>query len=378
MSIDMNVVTAQRLGGLTPAAWDALAGRNFYSSAGWLGFCTTDFGQESAAAVSFRDGEPVCAVPYVPADSSLFGSYRWHDILTDAGLPAPHPDGLLVGPREGYQTHFLGASGTTLDELADVVGQLRAAAAGQSCVAMYVTTDDALALRRAGVGTMPVLLEADGWIELPERSWSSWEESLTRNRRKMVQRDVRQFRDAGYRIEEVPLTECWHRLGEIASATQAKYGHDTRPEIELTSLRNHAVCMGEAARTALLYTAEGSLVGFCLYYAWQDTVTLRWLGLDYSRLSGGREYFNLCYYAQIELAAQLGTRWLHAGTKSVDAKAIRGARLRPLWLLDLTEDSVLAGADDAVRQHNAGRYEQLKADPITAAALDEDAWQAFL
>jgi uncharacterized protein len=378
MSIDMNVVTAQRLGGLTPAAWDALAGRNFYSSAGWLGFCTADFGQESAAAVSFRDGEPVCAVPYVPADSSLFGSYRWHDILTDAGLPAPHPDGILVGPREGYQTHFLGASGATLDELADVVGQLRAAAAGQSCVAMYVTTDDALALRRAGVGTMPVLLEADGWIELPERSWSSWEESLTRNRRKMVQRDVRQFRDAGYRIEQVPLTECWHRLGEIASATQAKYGHDTRPEIELTSLRNHAVCMGEAARTALLYTAEGSLVGFCLYYAWQDTVTLRWLGLDYSRLSGGREYFNLCYYAQIELAAQLGTRWLHAGTKSVDAKAIRGARLRPLWLLDLTEDSALAGADDAVRQHNTGRYEQLKADPITAAALDDDAWQAFL
>jgi hypothetical protein len=380
MSIDMDVRTAdtQRLGGLTASAWDALAGRNFYSSAGWLGFCATDFGQESAAAVSFRDGEPVCAVPYVRADASLFGSYRWHDILTEAGLPAPHPDGILVGPREGYQTHFLGASGTTPDELADVVGQLRTAAAGQSCVAMYVTTDDALALRRAGVGTMPVLLEADGWIELPERDWSSWEESLTRNRRKMVQRDVRQFRDAGYRIEQVPLTECWHRLGEIASATQAKYGHDTRPEIELTSLRHHAVCMGDAARTALLYTVEGSLVGFCLYYAWHDTVTLRWLGLDYSRLAGGREYFNLCYYAQIELAAQLGTRWLHAGTKSVDAKAIRGARLRPLWLVDLTEDSALTGADDVIRQHNAGRYEQLKTAPLTADALDEDAWRPFL
>jgi hypothetical protein len=386
MTIDMDVRTdqdtsggpAERLGGLTASAWDVLAGRNFYSSAGWLGFCATDFGQESAAAVCRRDGEPVCAVPYVRADASLFGSYRWHDILTGAGLPAPQPEGILVGPREGYQTHFLGASRATPDELADVVRQLRAAAADHACVAMYVTTDDALALRRAGVATTPVLLEADGWIELPERTWSSWEESLSRNRRKMVQRDVRQFRDAGYRIEQVPLTECWHRLGEIASATQAKYGHDTRPEIELRSLRNHAVCMGDAARTALLYTPEGSLVGFCLYYAWQDTVTLRWLGLDYARLAGGREYFNLCYYAQIELAAQLGTRWLHAGVKSVDAKAIRGARLRPLWLLDLTEDSVLAGADDAIRQHNAGRYGQLKAEPLTADALDDEAWLPFL
>src|SRR6266566_4972174 len=187
MSIDTDTPTGQdaagteRLGGLAASTWDGLAGRNFYSSAGWLGFCAADFGRESAAAVCYRDGEPVCAVPYVRADASLFGSYRWHDILTGAGLPAPHPDGMLVGPREGYQTHFLGASGTTPTELADVVGQIREAAdpGHRTCVAMYVTTDDALALRRAGVATTPVLLEADAWIELPEGSWSAWEESLS-------------------------------------------------------------------------------------------------------------------------------------------------------------------------------------------------------
>jgi uncharacterized protein len=376
MSIDKDL--HQRLAGLTTARWDAFAGPHFYSSADWLGFCAADFGGESAAAVGYRDGEPVCVVPYVRTSETLFGSYRWHDKLTAAGLPAPDGDGILVGSREGYQTHFLGAATTSPDELADVVAQLRTAAGGKPCVAMYVTTDDVLALRRAGVATTPVLLKADAWIELPDSDWSAWEAALSKNRRKMVRRDVREFRVAGYRVEQVPLPECWERLGEIASATQRKYGHHTTPEIELKSLRNHAVQMGDAARTVLLYTSDGSLVGFCLYYLWAGTAFLRWVGLDYDRLVGGREYFYLCYYAQIECAAELGIRWLHAGVDAEDAKAIRGARLRPLWLVDLTEDSVLAGADEAIRAHNADGYARLKEMPVTADALDEHAWLPFL
>jgi hypothetical protein len=367
---------SRRLGGLSPTAWDHLAGSHFYSSAGWLGFCAADFGGESSAAVSYRDGAPVCAVPYARASESLFGSYRWHDLMTAAGLPAPPADGTLVGPREGYQTHFLGAAQATPAELGDVVDQLRAE--DRTCVAMYVSSDDVLALRRAGIGATPVLLKADAWIPLPDSNWTAWEASLSKNRRKMVRRDVRQFREAGYRIEQMPLTECWQRLGELASATQAKYGHATTPEIELKSLRHHALCMGEAARTALLHAPDGALVGFCLYYVWQGTVFLRWLGLDYNRLAGDREYFSLCYYAQIECAEQLGVRWVHAGVDSLDAKAIRGARIRPLWLLDLSEDSVLAGADEAIRQHNARGYDVLKADPVTAGSVDDDLWLPFL
>lgn len=371
------------LGGLSPSTWDRLSGRNFYSSAAWLGFCTADFGRESGAVVCHRDGEPLCAVPYVPADKSLFSSYRWHDILTAAGLPAPSPDGLLVGAREGYQTQFLGASRATPAELAEVVARLRKEAsaadpARHTCVAMYLGTDDVLALRGAGVTTTPVLLETDAWIEVPEGGWPAWEAALSRNSRSVVRKDVRRFRDAGYRIEQVPLTECWHQLGELASATQAKYGHHTTPDLELKSLRNHAECMGEAARTALLRAADGVVVGFCIYYVWQDTLTLRWLGLDYDRLADAREYFYLCYYSNIEHAGELGVRWLHAGIQSPGAKARRGARLRPLWLLDLTEDSVLADADEAVRAHNTSRYTELKSDPNIAKAVDDAAWRPFL
>lgn len=375
----------QRLGGLPASTWDRLAGRNFYSSAAWLGFCATDFGRESGAVVCHRDGDPVCAVPYVAADDSLFSSYRWHDLLGAAGLPAPSADGLLVGPREGYQTHFLGASTATSAELADVVGQLRKEAAaadpaGQTCVAMYLGTDDVLALRDAGVTTTPVLLEADAWIEVPEGGLPAWDASLSRKSRSNARIDIRRFRDAGYRIEQVTVPECWQQLGELASATQAKYGHDTSPDVELTSLRNHAECMGAAARVSLLHAPDG-IVGFCIHYVWHDTMALRWIGLDYDRLSDAREYFNLCYYSNIERADELGVRWLHAGVKSVDAKARRGALLRPLWLLDLTENSVLADAADtadAVRAHNAAYYTALKSNPITAKAVDDDAWRPLL
>jgi hypothetical protein len=373
----------QRLGGMPESTWDGLADRNFYSSAAWLGFCATDFGRESGAAVCHRDGEPVCAVPYVTADSSLFTSYHWHDLLTAAGLPAPAPDGLLVGPREGYQTHFLGAAQATPTELADVVEQLRTAAAeadpaGHTCVAMYVGTEDVLALQRAGITTTPVLLEPDAWIELPEGGLPAWQASLSRNRRSTVRGDLRRFRDAGFRSEHRLVTECWDKLGALASANQAKYGHSTSADLELKSLRNHALCMGEAARTSLLYAPDGGLAGFCLHYVWHDTVTLRWSGFDYDRLSDAREYFNLCYYSNIERADELGIRWLHAGVWSTDAKARRGAWLRPLWLLDLTENSALAGADEAIRAHNASRYAELKANPITAESLDELGWKPFL
>ena len=53
------------------------------------------------------------------------------------------------------------------------------------------------------------------------------------------------------------------------------------------------------------------------------------------------------YYAPVRMAAELGLRWVHPGIESPDAKALRGAQLRPLWLLDLSEDSVLLTATQA-------------------------------
>jgi hypothetical protein len=367
------------LGGLTPAVWDGLAGRNFYSSAAWLAFCAADFGGESAAAVVRRGDEPACAIPFVEVHdpSVLLSLYRWHDVLAEYGLPAPPPAGLLVGPREGYQTHVLsGPDGPATADVEELVGRIREAHA--DAVAMYVTTAGASAFRDAGVETVPVALEADAWIEVPEGGWEPWLESLPKKRRYSVRQEVRRFGEAGYRVDQVGLPECWSQLGDMASATQAKYGEASDPEPLLRALENHARCMGDDARVALCRTGDGDPVGFCLYYVWADTVFIRWAGFDYERLADAAEYFNLVYYAQLELASARGWRWLHAGLKSTEAKALRGAELRPVWLVDLAEDSVLAGAASEVRSHNRRCYERLKADPRTADAVVDDAWEPFL
>jgi predicted N-acyltransferase len=223
-----------------------------------------------------------------------------------------------------------------------------------------------------------VLLEADAWLELPPGGWDAWIASLPSKRRINVRREARRFQDAGYTVTHLPLTECYEQLPALAGATQAKYGHAAAAADWLAVLKLHIAAMGSAAQVALCTRGGGEPVGFCLYYVWGETLYLRWGGFDYDRLVGAAEYFNVLYYSQVSLAPKLGVRWIHAGIKSLEAKALRGAELRPLWLVDLAEDSVLARHGHAVRRHNRHAYERLAADGRTRSALrDRDAWLAF-
>jgi len=178
-------------------------------------------------------------------------------------------------------------------------------------------------------------------------------------------------------VTHLPLADCHERLAPLAAGTQAKYGHSAPEAFWGSLLRLHVESMGRAARVAVCWRG-GDPVGFCLYYVWGETLYLRWAGFDYGRLAGAAEYFNLVYYAQVMRAPQLGVRWIHAGIKAAEAKALRGAELRPLWLVDLAEDSALASRRDAVREHNLRTYVRLLADGRTRAAVrDRDSWLAF-
>lgn len=373
-------------GGLTPEAWDQLAGRNFYSTSAWLRFCTAEAGTSGNAVVSYVDGKPACAVPVRElAGLPAWSRYRWNDHLAEHHLPLLPETGMLVGPPEGFQTHLLAAdNSSTITGLADLVDRIRqrCVPTGTSgmrvCVAMYVNTEDVKKLRQVGIKAPPVLLDADAWIPVPEGGWPAWLQTLPSKRSRTIRREDRAFCKAGYRISHVTLSECYEQLGVPAAATLRKYGHETTPEIELVSLRRAADILGDAARVALCSLEDGGPVGFCIYYNWGGTIFLRWAGFDYDRLVGTAEYFNLLYYSQLKRAPELGIRWIHAGATAQAAKALRGAELRPLWLLDLTEESILAKTPDRIRQHNRRLYAKLAQDPRTAHALiPEDDWHEF-
>ncbi|MGO4418454.1 GNAT family N-acetyltransferase, partial [Streptomyces sp. MCAF7] len=141
------------------------------------------------------------------------------------------------------------------------------------------------------------------------------------------------------------------------------------------SLRKQGELASSRAEVVLCSRPGEPPVGFCLYYRWGDTVYLRGLGLDHDRLVSAAEYFNLTYY----MAARLpGVRRLHAGTETAEGKALRGATLRPLWLLDLSEDSPLAGYDEEIREHNRALLARLRdSSPAVSDALEYELWEPY-
>ena len=380
-------------GGIAPRSWDALAHDRLYSSRDWLRFCSTDIGGQTATgAVYVTRGDDIVGAASVTAiadEPNPF--YQWHGQLTARGLPAPDPSGILVGQRRGYQTHLLTREGVSAESVApDLLGAMRQLQRDVTdarflpspvpCVGCFLTTPDVLALRAGGVSTLPVLTATDAWIAVPQGGWAEWLASLpSKGRRDSVKQEVKAFGAAGYEISRHLLSDCYLEAAQLLAGTQKRHGQPYDITVLTESFRRQAVAMGPAAQVLFCAREGESATGFCLFYIHGDALYVRAVGFDYERLQrGAAEYFNLTYYEPVRIAAQHGLRWLHPGIESAEVKALRGADLRPLWLLDLSEDSVLSGHDDEIRAHNATQLGRLKqSSPAVAKALELDLYDPF-
>lgn len=373
---------ADAIGGLGDTEWDRLADGRFYSSALWLRVCALDPGSVSGGLhVATPDGGRA-ALPVAAVTDEPTPDLRWHDVLAARGLPAPEPGGLLVGQRRGYLAHLLTGEGTDRTEAAaallDAVRALRSPLHEDSKiarVAMYLTTEDVRTLRAAGVRTAPVALKTDAWIEIPAGGYHAWLDSLSAHRARRIRSEIRKFEQAGYELAHRTLAESWGDVARLLASSLQRYGRtvDVAPMAE--SFRKQGELAGSRAQVVLCSRPGEEPVGCCLYYRCGDTVYLRGLGLDHERLASAAEYFNITYY----MAARLpGVRRIHAGTETAEGKALRGARLRPLWLLDLSEDSPLAGYDEEIREHNRALLTRLReASPAISSALEYELWEPY-
>ncbi|MEV7471105.1 phosphatidylglycerol lysyltransferase domain-containing protein [Streptomyces kronopolitis] len=373
---------ADVLGGLGDAEWDRLAGDRFYSSALWLRVCALEPGAVSGGLHVATPGGGRAAIPVAAVTDEPTPDLRWHELLAARGLPAPERGGLLVGQRRGYLAHLLTGAGTDRTEAAaevlDAVRALRSPLHEEtsiSRVAMYLTTQDVGALRAAGVRTAPVALTTDAWIEVPPGGYPAWLESLSGRRARSVRSEVRRFEKAGYELEHRTLTESWQDVARLLARSLLRYGRTVEVAPMAESFRQQGELAGPRAQVVLCARPGEPPVGFCLYYRVGDTVYLRAHGLDHDRLVSAAEYFNVTYY----MAARLpGVRRLHAGAGTAEGKALRGAALRPLWLLDLSEDSPLTGYDEEIRAHNRALLAGLRdSSPVVSAALDGELWGPY-
>lgn len=370
--------------GLPEQTWDDLAGGYFYSTAAWQRYCTEETQTDGEAVVTRVDGELAWAAPVRElAGLADWSSYRWNDHLVRAGLPALDTGGLLVGPSEGFQTHLLaGPAGqvATLPGFIDALRRRGDSSSGRSTVAMFVSTETARQLVAAGTRHTPVLIETDAWLEVPSGGWEEYLARFPKKRRRNIRVERERFAAAGLTVSHVQLEECWWKLGLPAASLLQKYGHTTTPETELVSLRRAADVLGPLARVALCHPhdAPDDPIGFCIYYDWFDVVYIRWAGFDTARLRNVEEYYNTLFYSQIERAGDANAQWIHAGATTASAKALRGCELRPLWLVDLTADSPLKHAGQAISKHNAEWRGKLSGDARTAGALTACTdWTAF-
>jgi hypothetical protein len=370
------------IGGLGDDEWDRLADGRFYSSALWLRVCALDPGSISGGLHVATPGGGRAAVPVAAVTDEPTPDLRWHDMLAARGLPAPEPGGLLVGQRRGYLAHLLTEEGTDRTEGAaavlDGVRALRSPLHDESAiarVAMYLTTEDVATFRAAGVRTVPVALKTDAWIDVPAGGYPAWLDSLSAHRARRIRSEVRKFEQAGYELTHRTLAECWRDVARLLACSLRRYGRTVEVAPMAESFRRQAELAGSRAHVVLCARDGEPPVGFCLYYRCGDTVYLRGLGLDHDRLVSAAEYFNLTYYMAVRLP---GVRRLHAGTETAAGKALRGATLRPLWLLDLADDSPLAGHDEQIRAHNRALFTSLRdSSPAVAGALDHELWQPY-
>jgi hypothetical protein len=375
-------------GGLPAAEWDALAGDLLYATSAWLRYCEAETGGVARAGAVFAGREAAVPITAVEREDNRF--YQWHTQLTDRGLPSPGPAGVLVGARRGYRTHLLAAPGTPRERAAglllDQLGKLRAEVAKAGllpsagpgeppCVAMFLGTDDASALRAAGVSATPVLLSLDAEIPVPPGDWQDWLRALpSKGRRDTVKHEVKAFQAAGYRITRAPLTECYREAARLLAFTQRRHGHPHDLARLTESFHRQAQEMGPAADVLWCRRGDEPPTGYCLYYISGDTLYVRSVGLDYDRLAGAAEYFNLVYYETTRISAARGLRLVHVGPGVPETKALRGARLRPLWLLDIAPQGPFTNAAVEVRAHNvAALREFASTSPAVAKALDADA-----
>ncbi|NUT39209.1 MAG: GNAT family N-acetyltransferase [Thermoactinospora sp.] len=360
---------ADPLAGPISLTWDKLAGDRFYSTRPWLAYCSETALAPAAAVVVDLPGGGMAGLPVSLAGRNLQPFCDWHTLLQQRGLPLPPRFGLMAGPVLGHQTHLLRTPGVGRKQAAAAVRD-SLAGTGLPTIGMFLVTPDAAALREAGAPVTPVLLDADAWLAVPEGGWDEWLAGLSRGRRHAVRQESSRFAEAGYRLREVALGECAEAVAVQMEETEAKYGRTGL--LYLETLLSQARHLGDQARVLLCLPPDGPAVGHVLFYVYGYTLYIRSAGFHYARLRGVAEYFNVVIYQMLRRAAAIGARWVHLGTGSSEAKALRGARLRPLWLVDLSPASVLAGLDEQVVAANAATLARLSPTAFVAGQWEMD------
>lgn len=249
---------------------------------------------------------------------------RYRHLADDLGQPAV---AVLAAP--GLTVPGVAGASLTADSVADLRGQLGAAAGPGTALAfsdVAVCGDLYRLLVGAGFRELPTacdyVLDMSGFETFED--YVGW---LPRQRRSDVRRERRVFADTGYRVQRWRPDRLDAELAGILSEQRQRYGD--APAEQAVGARVAALRDLPARRLTVL-TVEPGAGGFaaCLLADGELHVVL-----SGTRNHESFAYFNLVFYAVIELALELGAGTVHLASTADQAKLARGFTRRDLCIL---------------------------------------------
>lgn len=356
------------LADVQPQHWDPLfAGRSFFLSRDWLLGAEGELTRQPRYLLVSADGDDQ---PWAAAAGQFAGAdaYQFYDIarlVTDAdsvaqagrSLPVDEAERLAVLAAqararlpEAGPAMVIAASGMAggLGIRADLSPGQRAAAAAAAVAAVAeqgrrigAWVDGFCYLRPGADPELTETLERAGYIRgtlaaecilpIAFNSVDGYLATLPRRRRSSVRREMRQFRDAGMRVEIGEVDALRDELAALQAELRRRYGHPADETAIRRSFQLMRDRLGRYVRVAVARDGTNQVVGFVLFFEADRVYYVKSAGFRYEALQEHLFcYFNVAYYALIQAAAANGIRAIHYGIESYQAKAARGCRLEEL------------------------------------------------
>src|SRR5579885_241347 len=330
-------------------AWEPLAraADNFYLSYDWLRLVERDREDDARYMLLYKNEQLIAALPTYLVQRELNPDYeparlidgRWQGRYLIAGSRRAYLNDLLLHPDLDKQ-----AREESLVLLSGALQERCLEGKRDAVLFLYLTTPSAALVRQAAPSTCPILMTADAALDLPGTSFEHYLAALSARRRGRVRHEMRTFEQCHYEVAVRRLETCWEEAGRLLGKLQGRYGTYGPDSYWQTMLQQQAEYLDDQG-LVFCCSSQGQMVGFSLAYQWQGTLWFRAVGFDYDRLQQGGEYFALVFYQPLIYAYAQGLRRLHFGREAYEAKIGRGARLRPLWGIEMRQGNQAEAAD---------------------------------
>lgn len=335
----MKARVLRRLAEVEPGAWNALAGgaypflrHEFLGALEEQGCLSPRIGWvPHHLVVEDGNGRLAAACPmYLKFNS--FGEFVFDWVWADAYERA----GLAYYPKLVVAAPFTPATGPRL--LLAPEARTESLAAEVLDIAIDTACSEGVSSLHWLFATDPLLLESPQvlkrmgcqfhWENRDYANFDDFLRELTAKRRKEIQRERRQVRDAG--VELVRMrgdsvdSEIWHTVYELYCTTFAKHGN--YPALTEGFFRNIAATLGEQI-LLVLALRRGQIVGAAYFLIGQEVL--------YGRYWGCAEeipalHFEACYYQGIEFCLETGLKRFEPGAQG-EHKISRGFLPTRTW-----------------------------------------------